>query len=114
MFQETRFQDQVLKPCKFFQESSEEVLSFKTRQLAQQLVSIEVQKAISARCSTVISINRVFIEVYEILFFRTDFTLIREQMFGLSFLTTLNIYKDCFKGRYSLCNLMQKNFTSIL
>ena len=33
-----RFQVQVLKPCKFVQETSEEVLDFKVR----QLVSIEV------------------------------------------------------------------------
>ena len=38
ILQETWFQDQVLKPCKFVQETSEEVLDFK----AQQLVSIEV------------------------------------------------------------------------
>ena len=42
MLQETRFQVQVLKPCKFVQESSEKVQDFKTRQLAQQLASIEV------------------------------------------------------------------------
>ena len=35
MLQETRFQIQVLKPCKFDQESSEEVLEFKARWLAQ-------------------------------------------------------------------------------
>ena len=40
MLQGIRFQDQVLKPCKSVQETSEEVLDFKTR----QLVSIEVQK----------------------------------------------------------------------
>ena len=34
MFQETRFQVQVLKPCKFVQESSEKVQGFKARQLA--------------------------------------------------------------------------------
>ena len=38
MLQGTRFQDQVLKQCKSIQETSEEVLDFKTRQLA----SIEV------------------------------------------------------------------------
>ena len=38
MIQRTRFQVQVLKPCKFVQESSEEVLDFKAR----QLVFIEV------------------------------------------------------------------------
>ena len=38
MLQETRFQFQVLKPCKSVQESSNEVLDFKVGQLA----SIEV------------------------------------------------------------------------
>ena len=38
MLQGTRFQVQVLNPCKFFQETSEEVLDFKT----WQLISIEV------------------------------------------------------------------------
>ena len=38
MFQETRFQIQVLKPCKSVQELNNEVLDFKARQLA----SIEV------------------------------------------------------------------------
>ena len=38
ILQETRFQVQVLKPCKSVQETSEEVLDFKTWQLA----SIEV------------------------------------------------------------------------
>ena len=42
MFQGTRFQDQVLKSCKSVQETSEEVLEFKSQQLARQLVSIEV------------------------------------------------------------------------
>ena len=42
MLQGVRFQVQALKPCKSIQETSEEVLDFKTRQLAQQLVSIEV------------------------------------------------------------------------
>ena len=38
MLQKTKFQVQVLKPCKSIQESSTKVLDFKTRQLA----SIEV------------------------------------------------------------------------
>ena len=42
MFQEIKIQVQVLKLCKFVQETSEEVLDFKTRQLARQLISIEV------------------------------------------------------------------------
>ena len=48
MLQEIRFQVQELKPCKSVQESSEKVLDFKPR----QLVSIEVQKAVEARCLT--------------------------------------------------------------
>ena len=42
MFQGTRVQVQVLKPCKSVQETSEEVLDFKTRHLARQIASIEV------------------------------------------------------------------------
>ena len=38
MFQEIRFQVQVLKPCKSVQESSDEMMDFK----AQQLASIKV------------------------------------------------------------------------
>ena len=42
----TRFQVQVLKPCKFIQESSEEMLDFKAQQIesieAQQIESIEI------------------------------------------------------------------------
>ena len=34
MLQGTKFQVQVLKPCKSVQETSEEMLDFKTRQLA--------------------------------------------------------------------------------
>ena len=44
------------------------------------------------------SIDKLSIEVYENQFFRDNFTSICEYMFGLSFLTTLNIYKDFFKG----------------
>ena len=44
IFQGTRFQVQVLKPCKFVQETSEEVLDFKSR----QLVSIEVKKLLKS------------------------------------------------------------------
>ena len=42
MLQGARFQVQVLKPCKYVQETSEKVLDFKTQQLTRQLVSIEV------------------------------------------------------------------------
>ena len=42
ILQGIRVQVQVLKPCKSVQETSEEVLDFKARQLIQQLASIEV------------------------------------------------------------------------
>ena len=42
ILQRIRFQLQVLNPCKSIQESSEEVMDFKARQLSQQLVSIEL------------------------------------------------------------------------
>ena len=42
ILQGIRFQVQVLKPCKSIQETSEEVLDFKTQQLARQIKSIEV------------------------------------------------------------------------
>ena len=42
MLQGIRFQVQVIKPYKSVQETSEEVLDFKSRQLSQQLVSNKV------------------------------------------------------------------------
>ena len=48
------------------------------------------------------STDKLSIKVYEILFSISDFNPIHEYMFEFSFLTTLNIYKDCFKGRQRL------------
>ena len=42
ILQGTRFQVQVLKPCKSVQETSGEMLDFKSQQLSRQLVTIEV------------------------------------------------------------------------
>ena len=42
MFQGIRVQIQVLKPCKSIQETSEEVLDFKPRQLARQIAFIKI------------------------------------------------------------------------
>ena len=42
ILQETRVQVQLLKPRKTVQETSEEVLDFKSRQLARQIASNEV------------------------------------------------------------------------
>ena len=46
--------------------------------------------------------NRVSIKIYENQIFNFDFFPIREYVFVLSFLTILNIYKNCFKGRQRL------------
>ena len=70
--------------------------------ISRQLVFIEVQKATEARCSTAILIDKLSIEIYEIQFFRADFHPIRVYMFGFSFLTTLNIYKDYFNDHQRL------------
>ena len=59
-------------------------------------------KVTKAHGSTAISTDKLSIEVYEKQSFSSDFHQIRECMFGLSFLTTLNIYKDYFKGRQRL------------
>ena len=85
MLQETRFQVQVLKPCKSVQETSDVLLDFKTRQLTQQLVSIEVSKAAKARNSTASFINTLFVEVYEKQIFNSVLQPIHEYMFRLSF-----------------------------
>ena len=47
------------------------------------------------------SIDNLSIEIYENQFFRSDFTRILVYLFRLSFLITLNIYKDYFKGCHS-------------
>ena len=53
------------------------------------------------------SIDTLFFEIYENQIFNSDFHPIHVYMFGFSFLTTLNIYKDYFKGRYSWCKWVQ-------
>ena len=60
------------------------------------------------------SIDNLSIEIYENHFFKSDFTHICVYLFRLSFLKTLNIYKDYFKGRLTWCNLMQRFYASIL
>ena len=47
------------------------------------------------------SIDKLSIKIYENQIFNSNFTPIRVYMFRLFFLTTLNIYKDYFKGCHS-------------
>ena len=65
-------------------------------------------KAVSTRGSTASSIDTLSVEVYEIQFFRIDFNPIRVYMYKLSFLITLNIYKNYFKGRQRLRECKEK------
>ena len=53
-----------------------------------------------------ISSIAVSIENYENQFFKSDSTHIHVYVFRLSFLTTLNIYKDYFKGRHKAVALI--------
>ena len=69
MLQETRFQVQVLKPCKPIQESSNEVLVLKL----DSFLTLFICRG------------------FRFLEFQYDFLGIREFVFGLSFLLTLDI-----------------------
>ena len=66
-------------------------------------------KATNARDLTASSIDGYLSRFMKLscsgLFFRTDFHPVRECMFELSVLTTLNIYKDYFKGRKRIYKL---------
>ena len=90
MLQETRFQVQVLKPCKSIQESSEKVLHFKTRQLLDRYYL----------SSSIAAWQILFIENYKIQISRFDFRPMLMYLCRVSFLTTLDIYKSYFKGRH--------------
>ena len=94
----------MLKLCKSVQESSEEVLFIKSR----QLVSIEVSESCFSLKLNSCSTDRVSVEIYKVQFCRVVFHPIRDCMFGISFLTTLNIYKDYFKGRLGLHKLYKR------
>ena len=55
------------------------------------------------------SIDNLSIEIYENQFFRSDFTHIHVYVFRLFFLTTLDIYKDYFKGHLRYYKWMKLN-----
>ena len=93
ILQEILFQDQVLKPCKSVQDSSLskiqvwKVLLIKARQLA----IYRAWKAILASWLDSSLTDRVLVEVYEKQNSSSVLTQIRDYVFVLSFLTTLNI-----------------------
>ena len=56
----------------------------------------------------------VFIKNYENQISRYVFHTNPSYVFKFSFLITLDIYKDCFKGHLNGCNLIQRFYASIL
>ena len=59
------------------------------------------------------STEAVSIENYEIQIFRSDFMHIYVYLYSVSFLITLDIYKDYFKGRLKWCKVMQLDVKSL-
>ena len=82
----------VLKSCKSVQETSEEVQFIKTRQISRQ---INLGLMFNSRQ---LSIKVVSIDNYKIQISRSVFHVYPSYLCRVSFLTTLNIYKDYFKG----------------
>ena len=101
ILQGTRVQVQALKPCKFVQESSEEVLFIKAWQISRQMYLLRFNI-----WSLIDSSIDVFIENYEIQISRSIFHTYPSYVFRFSFLTTLNIYKDYFKGHHRVVALV--------
>ena len=97
-----------VKAIQVIQETSEKVLDFKARQLDSSTDSIyQGLKGIFSPMLDSCSINTLSIEIYENQFSKSDFTHIHVYLFRISFLTTLNIYKDYFKCRHSGCKWMK-------
>ena len=93
ILQKTLFQDQVLKPCKSVQDSSlSKIQVWKVPVIkARHLAIYWAWKVVLAPWLDSNSTNRVSVEVYEKHNFRSVLTLIRDYVFELYFLTTLNI-----------------------
>ena len=85
----------VFKPCKSVQETNEEVLFIKARQIARQ---IHIYRGLMLKLDSGLT-EAVSIENYETQIFRFDFMHIQVYLCRVYFLTTLDIYKDYFKDR---------------
>ena len=97
ILQGTRIQVQVLKPCKSVQKSSEEVLFIKAWQMYLSIFKM---------WSSIDSLTAVSIENYENQIFRSVIHVYPSYVFSFSFLTTLDIYNDCFKGCHKVVALV--------
>ena len=93
--QETCCSSQVLKAWRFDQETGEEELFIKTRQQSRQKDFYRDLKSKFDRSST----QAVSIKTYEIRNSKSDFQPMLVYLYKVSFLTTLGIYKNYFKGR---------------
>ena len=93
--QETRCSSQVLKPWRSYQKTSEEELVIKTRQQSRQKDFDRDLILKLDRSST----QAVSIENYEIKNSKSDFQPMLMYLCRVSFLTSIDIYKDFFKGR---------------
>ena len=82
------------------------MLFIKTWQKSRQILSIENY------CWS--STQALSVENYKIRFSRSDYMHILEYLYRVSFLTTLDIYKDYFKSRHKWCKVMQSDYTCIL
>ena len=84
----------VLKPCKSVQEASEEVCSLKLDRY--------IYRGLIRNLNSYLT-ETVSIENYEIQISRSVFHAYPSYLCRFSFLTTLDIYKDYFKGHLTWC-----------
>ena len=101
ILQRIRIQVQVLNPCKYVKKLSEEMLFIKSRWIARQMFLSRFNI-----WSSIDSSIDVSIENYKIQIFRSVFHAYPSYVFRISFLTTLNIYKDYFKGHHKVVALV--------
>ena len=95
----------VLKPYKTVQKTNEEGLFIKALQIARQIHFYRGLMMDLYSSST----EAVSIKNYEIQISRSNFMHILVYLCRISFLTTLVIYKDYFKGHLNGCKVMQLN-----
>ena len=93
--QETCYSSQVLKPWRSDQETSEEEIFIKVRQQSRQK---DFSQDLKSKLDTT-STQAISVETYEIRNFRSNFQPMLKYLYRVSFLTTLDICKDYFKGR---------------
>ena len=102
------FQDQVLKLSSLFKKTSLEWKIIKAQQLVRQLHLSSLRKLFFIRCARHLLDSCSTPTIYRGLRFsefQYDFLGIHECVFRLSFLLTLDIKKDQFKGRQSVHKL---------